>query len=263
MPASACARARRCARPPSIRSRAGASSARATRVFVRDSSRQQREADARRSPSAPAGPASVVIVGGGAAGFAAAEMLRREGYDRTITMLSADDDPPCDRPNLSKDYLAGTAKDEWIPLKSPKFYEKRAIDLRLNARVTAIDPRNRRVTLADGKALDYGALLLATGADPVRLDLPGADVGRRALSAHARRQPGDHRRGGDGNARTRRSARASSGSRWRPRCARASSTSMSSRPRRGRWSASWGRISATSSAGCTRSKASSSISARP
>ncbi|MCI0431585.1 MAG: FAD-dependent oxidoreductase [Rhodospirillales bacterium] len=120
-------------------------------------------------------PGSVVIVGGGAAGFAAAEMLRREGYDRAITMLSADDAPPCDRPNLSKDYLA-TAKDEWIPLKSPKFYAKREIELRLGVRVAAIDPRNRRVTLADGKVLDYGALLLATGADPVRLNFPGADA---------------------------------------------------------------------------------------
>jgi NADPH-dependent 2,4-dienoyl-CoA reductase/sulfur reductase-like enzyme len=102
-------------------------------------------------------------------------MLRREGYDRPVTMLSADDAPPCDRPNLSKDYLAGTAQESWIPLKSPKFYEKRAIELRLNAPVTTIDPRNRRVTLADGKTLAYGALLVATGADPVRLDLPGAD----------------------------------------------------------------------------------------
>jgi NADPH-dependent 2,4-dienoyl-CoA reductase/sulfur reductase-like enzyme/nitrite reductase/ring-hydroxylating ferredoxin subunit len=144
------------------------------RVFVRE----KQAAAARPAPaqSERAGwPASVVIVGGGAAGFAAAEMLRREGYDRPVTVLSADDAPPCDRPNLSKDYLAGTAQDSWIPLKSPKFYEKRAIELRLNARVTAIDPRNRQVTLADGGTLGYGALLLATGADPVRLDLPGAD----------------------------------------------------------------------------------------
>jgi NADPH-dependent 2,4-dienoyl-CoA reductase/sulfur reductase-like enzyme/nitrite reductase/ring-hydroxylating ferredoxin subunit len=145
-------------------------------VFVRD---KQPPSGPKRAPaeSERAGwPASVVIVGGGAAGFAAAEMLRREGYDRPVTLLSADDAPPCDRPNLSKDYLAGTAKESWIPLKSPKFYEKRALDLRLNARVATIDPRSRRVTLADGAALDYGALLLATGADPVRLDLPGADA---------------------------------------------------------------------------------------
>jgi 3-phenylpropionate/trans-cinnamate dioxygenase ferredoxin reductase subunit len=121
-------------------------------------------------------PASVVIVGGGAAGFAAAEMLRRQGYDRPVTLLSADEAPPCDRPNLSKDYLAGIAKEEWIPLKSPKFYEKRSIGLRLGARVASIDPRGRRVALADGSSLDYGALLLATGAEPVHLPLAGASV---------------------------------------------------------------------------------------
>jgi apoptosis-inducing factor 3 len=121
-------------------------------------------------------PPAVVIVGGGAAGFAAAEMLRRQGYDRPITLLSADEAPPCDRPNLSKDYLAGTAKEEWIPLKSPKFYEKRSIGLQLGARVASIDPRGRRVALADGTSLDYGALLLATGAEPVRLPLAGASV---------------------------------------------------------------------------------------
>ncbi|MGH6930517.1 MAG: FAD-dependent oxidoreductase [Dongiaceae bacterium] len=146
------------------------------RVFVREKQAASGAKPAPAESQRAAWPASVVIVGGGAAGFAAAEMLRREGYDRPVTLLSADDAPPCDRPNLSKDYLAGTAKESWIPLKSPKFYEKRAIDLRLGARVTAIDPRNRRVTLADGKAIDYGALLLATGADPVRLELPGADA---------------------------------------------------------------------------------------
>ena len=145
------------------------------RVFVRE---KQAASAAKPTPAESeraAWPASVVIIGGGAAGFAAAETLRREAYDRPVIMLSADDAPPCDRPNLSKDYLAGTAQESWIPLKSPKFYEKRAIELRLRARVTAIDPRYRCVTLADGKTLAYGALLIATGADPVRLDLPGAD----------------------------------------------------------------------------------------
>jgi NADPH-dependent 2,4-dienoyl-CoA reductase/sulfur reductase-like enzyme/nitrite reductase/ring-hydroxylating ferredoxin subunit len=145
------------------------------KVFVRDKQPPSGPKPAPADTAKRAWPASVVIVGGGAAGFAAAEMLRREGYDRPVTLLSADEAPPCDRPNLSKDYLAGTAQESWIPLKSPKFYEKRAIELRLGTRVTAIDPRNRRVTLADGKALDYGALLLATGAEPVRLDLPAAD----------------------------------------------------------------------------------------
>jgi 3-phenylpropionate/trans-cinnamate dioxygenase ferredoxin reductase subunit len=125
----------------------------------------------------PAGlPDSVVIVGGGAAGNAAAETLRREGYRGPITMLSADPAPPVDRPNLSKDYLAGTAQADWIPLRSPDFYAEHRIDLRLNTRVTSLDTVARTVTLADGSRMPYGALLLATGADPVHLKVPGADL---------------------------------------------------------------------------------------
>jgi apoptosis-inducing factor 3 len=120
-------------------------------------------------------PASVVIVGGGAAGLAAADVLRREGYDRSITMLSADDAPPSDRPNLSKEYLAGSAKEDWIPVKAPEFYVDRRIDLILNARVAALDLEGRRAQLEDGRAYPFGALLLATGAEPVRLAIPGAD----------------------------------------------------------------------------------------
>jgi len=74
------------------------------------------------------GLSSVVIVGGGAAGHAAAELLRREGYVGQLTLLSADESPPVDRPNLSKDYLAGTAPEEWIPLRPPKFFASQRID---------------------------------------------------------------------------------------------------------------------------------------
>ena len=131
---------------------------------------------ARRAPIAASRsvPSSVVIVGGGAAGLAAAEMLRREGFDGALTMLSADDSPPCDRPNLSKDFLAGTAPDDWIPLRGPEFYTENRIDLRLLARVAAIDVNAKRLQLDHGGAIGYDALLLATGADPVRLDIPGA-----------------------------------------------------------------------------------------
>ncbi len=126
----------------------------------------------RRRPAVS--PASVLIVGGGAAGLAAADMLRREGYDGPLTMISADDSPPVDRPNLSKDYLAGTAKEDWIPLRGPEYFSEQRIELVLGARVSRLDPAGKRVVLADGQAREYDALLIATGAEPVHLDLPGA-----------------------------------------------------------------------------------------
>ncbi|WP_175766344.1 FAD-dependent oxidoreductase [Burkholderia cenocepacia] len=121
-------------------------------------------------------PTSVVIVGGGAAAIAAAVTLRQEGYLHAITLLSADADPPYDRPNLSKDYLAGTAEADWLPLRAPSFYAEQRIDVRCNTRVTRIDPAQRSVELADGSRVEYGALLLATGAEPNRLNVPGADL---------------------------------------------------------------------------------------
>src|SRR5213596_4384686 len=121
-------------------------------------------------------PASIVIVGAGGAGGAAAETLRREGYDGPVTLIGADEFLPYDRPNLSKDYLAGTASEEWIPLRSADFYREQKIDTFTNTSVTAIDPQEKKVTLTDGRSLGYGALLLATGAEPVRLAIPGGDL---------------------------------------------------------------------------------------
>ena len=129
----------------------------------------------RVAPS-PTSPRKIVIVGGGAAGFAAAEMLRRQRYDGSIVIVSDETAPPDDRPNLSKDYLAGSAPEEWVPLRADSFYSEAGIDLRLKTAVTAIDPRSREVALGDGTRISYDRLLLATGAEPVRLTLPGIDL---------------------------------------------------------------------------------------
>jgi apoptosis-inducing factor 3 len=124
------------------------------------------------------GPGRVVIVGAGAAGNAAAEMLRREGHSGSVLLIGADPSIPYDRPNLSKDYLAGSAPEEWIPLRSREFYADHEIELRLGSRVTSIDPKSRRVVLDNGESQPYDALLLATGADPVKLSIPGGDLPR-------------------------------------------------------------------------------------
>ena len=121
-------------------------------------------------------PKNIVIVGGGAAGFAAAERLRRENYRGSIIMLSNEDVAPIDRPNLSKDYLAENAPEEWLPLRPDNFYSEHDIELRLGANATRIDARLREVALADGSRLSYDRLLIATGSEPIRLSISGASL---------------------------------------------------------------------------------------
>ena len=129
--------------------------------------------------SAPAAaPASIVIVGGGAAGIAAVDTLRRDGFGGPLTVVSADEDAPYDRPNLSKDYLAGSAPEDWMPLRDAAYYAEQSVRLMLKTKVTSIDTSRRTVSLDDGTSLPYGALLLATGATPVKLDVPGAESPR-------------------------------------------------------------------------------------
>jgi apoptosis-inducing factor 3 len=145
------------------------------KVFVRE----RTAAADRRAPSkraqGDAKPERIVIVGGGAAGFAAAEMLRREGFGGSLTLVSADNDSPYDRPNCSKDYLAGSAPEDWMPLKPADFYKEYSIDLQLGSETGAIDATPRQVVLTDGRKIAFDKLLLATGAEPVRLQIPGAD----------------------------------------------------------------------------------------
>jgi NADPH-dependent 2,4-dienoyl-CoA reductase/sulfur reductase-like enzyme len=129
----------------------------------------------RRGGPGPGAPQNIVIVGGGAAGFAAAEMLRRRSYQGGIVMLSADDAAPYDRPNLSKDYLAGNAPEDWVPLRGADWYAENRIDLRLRQEAVGIDINTRDVLLAGGGKVSYDRLLLATGAEPVRLSIPGAE----------------------------------------------------------------------------------------
>ena len=131
----------------------------------------------------------VVIVGGGAAAFATAEMLRREGFAGSVTLLSADDAAPYDRPNCSKDYLAGNAPEDWIPLKPPEFYREHAIEIVLGTDVTGIDIKAHQVAIAGGRNVAFDKLVLATGAEPIRLDIPGA----REPHVHTLRSLGDAR----------------------------------------------------------------------
>ncbi|MFK0690864.1 FAD-dependent oxidoreductase [Mesorhizobium sp. IMUNJ 23033] len=143
------------------------------RIFVGE--KRKRTAPKQRGGNSGRVPEKIVIVGGGAAAFAAAERLRREQYQGSIVMVSSDAAPPVDRPNLSKDYLAGKAPEDWVPLRGESFYAKNNIDLRLNASVAGVDARSAEVVLADGERAPFDKLLLATGAEPVRLTIPGAD----------------------------------------------------------------------------------------
>ncbi len=139
------------------------------RVFVTGPADKPRP---KRTP--PEAPESVLILGAGAAGAAAAEALRRYGFDGPVTLIGAEG--PVDRPNLSKDYLAGTAPEEWMPLRSPQFYADAGIELITGEEVTAIDPGEGSVRLDSGRAISYGALLVATGAEPRRLPVRGGDL---------------------------------------------------------------------------------------
>ncbi|XGC81978.1 FAD-dependent oxidoreductase [Bdellovibrio bacteriovorus] len=117
-----------------------------------------------------------VIIGGGAAGTAAAVMLRRQGFQGSIHIVSEDKNPPYDRPNLSKDYLAGNAPESWIPLYDEDFYKQNKIELELATKADKVDPHRRNIHLSNGKTLRYDRCLIATGGSPIVPPIPGINT---------------------------------------------------------------------------------------
>ena len=118
----------------------------------------------------------VVIVGGGHAGAQAAIALRQEKFGGSIALLTAEADPPYERPPLSKDYLSGNRSFDRILIRPEAFWRDRSIGLRTDCRVVAVDPAARRVTTATGEAIGYGELIWAAGGDPRRIACPGHDL---------------------------------------------------------------------------------------
>ena len=135
----------------------------------------RRLATVRSSASRGDAPSAIAIVGAGAAGNSAAQTLRDCGFGGAITLIDADESAPYDRPNLSKDYLAGTAPAEWLPLHPRAYYDELAVELALGRRVTGLDSKARSLTFDDSTTREFGAIILATGAEPVRLTIPGVN----------------------------------------------------------------------------------------
>ncbi len=121
-------------------------------------------------------PSNVVIVGGGLAGAKTAEALRAQGYDGAVTLFGAEKQLPYERPPLSKGYLAGKDAFEDAIVHPAEWYEQNSVDLRTGVEVVAVRPKTSQLELADGSRVDYGTLVLATGSEPRRLPIPGADT---------------------------------------------------------------------------------------
>jgi 3-phenylpropionate/trans-cinnamate dioxygenase ferredoxin reductase component len=119
---------------------------------------------------------SFIIVGGGMAGAIATQTLREEGFDGKITLLGQEPNAPYERPPLSKDYLQGKADRDSIFVRPEPWYAEHAVELSLGSAVTSLDPASRTVTTATGARPSYDRLLLATGSEPRRLRVPGADL---------------------------------------------------------------------------------------
>jgi 3-phenylpropionate/trans-cinnamate dioxygenase ferredoxin reductase subunit len=123
-------------------------------------------------------PDSIVIVGGGLAGATAAFTLRKLGYEGRVQLVNAEHELPYERPPLSKDYLRGESALDKAYVKPAADYDGQAIDLLAGRTATRIDPQDRSVELDDGTTLTYGALVMATGSEPRRVEMPDVDASR-------------------------------------------------------------------------------------
>lgn len=147
------------------------------RVLVRvPEEARDRRTHAMASRDESADPSLFVILGAGAAGYAAAQTLREEGFRGRVLLITREGRAPYDRPNLSKDYLQGHAEPEWMPLRPAEFFDEHDIELLLDSEVTRVDAQSKTLTFAGGKTLAYDSLLVATGGAPVRLNIPGSDL---------------------------------------------------------------------------------------
>src|SRR5262245_30679097 len=139
------------------------------------------DADDRRTPpmverDARQDERTFVILGGGAAGYMAAQTLREDGFRGRILMVTREDRLPYDRPNLSKDYLQGHAEPEWMPLRPDEFFNDHEIEVLRGRYATRIDAKAKTVSFKDGDQLAYDALLVATGGEPRTLQIAGSDL---------------------------------------------------------------------------------------
>ncbi len=116
-----------------------------------------------------------VVIGGGAAAASAIETLRQEEYRGRIVVVSPEDRWPYDRPNLSKSYLSGKAPASWLALRPARFYQEYGIE-RIRDRVVALDVKTRAIRLESGGEMSPDTVLIATGASPRTLNVPGADL---------------------------------------------------------------------------------------
>ncbi len=106
----------------------------------------------------------------------AAQTLREDGFQGRVLMVTRENRTPYDRPNLSKDYLQGHAEPEWMPLRSDDFFNEHDIEILREKEVTSVDAAAKKITFKDGENLLFDSLLIATGGEPRKLDLPNSNL---------------------------------------------------------------------------------------